>query len=243
MLARAARRPHWARLGGLRVQRRWARDDFSAEAAAWQRTYAATSRDELLAAYAEWAPSYDVDALERFGYAAPEAMADVLARHLDDRGSPILDAGAGTGILGKALAARGFTQLTGVDACAPMLERARAKRCYASLLEADLCDANAAPRELRGTFAAVACVGTVTYNHIDAGAAVGAWRQWLRPRGLLCLAVRDDFWRDDAAAGAAGVAATCAALEANGTWALVEARAPHAPPPPRAARRARDSRS
>ena len=75
------------------------------------------------------------------------------------------------------------------------------------------------PRELRGTFAAVACVGTVTYNHIDAGAAVGAWRQWLRPRGLLCLAVRDDFWRDDAAAGAAGVAATCAALEAKASEA------------------------
>eukprot|EP00966_Prymnesium_polylepis_P232472 5376633-Prymnesium_polylepis.1 len=51
-------------------------------AAAWEKTYAATTQAELDEAYAAWAPTYDEDSIGRFGYAAPEAAAECLARHL-----------------------------------------------------------------------------------------------------------------------------------------------------------------
>lgn len=44
-----------------------------------------------------------------------EAIAEGLAAHLDDRGAAILDFGCSTGGLLKALKARGFTRLAGVD--------------------------------------------------------------------------------------------------------------------------------
>ena len=43
--------------------------------APWEATYAAETRSELLAAYAAWAPTYDADSVDAFGYAAPRATA------------------------------------------------------------------------------------------------------------------------------------------------------------------------
>ena len=161
----------------------------------WRATYEARGHAALMDAYADWAQTYDVDSL-RFGYAAPAAAAEAVARHVDDLSVPVLDAGAGTGVVGDALAARGFGNLTGIDTSTHMLDVARVKGSYRELVCADLRDEGA----LRpGSFAALVCVGTLTPNHIETGGVFRRWLRWVQPGGLVCLSVRCDFWAADAA--------------------------------------------
>ena len=90
-------------------------------AAAWERTYLAQTQAELDMAYAEWAETYDDESMRLFGYAAPAEAARVLSRHLGpELDARILDAGAGTGLVGSFLAARGYRNLlasTARDRC------------------------------------------------------------------------------------------------------------------------------
>lgn len=97
----------------------------------WQRTYEATTPQELLEAYAAWAPSYDADSIGTFGYAAPQAAAEAAARlvlEADGTGGRgacrVLDAGSGTGLVGERMAGLGFGALTGVDLSPAMLAEA-----------------------------------------------------------------------------------------------------------------------
>ena len=53
-------------------------------------------------------------------------------------GGPVLDLACGTGLVGEALATRGFARLTGVDLSADMLGQARAKGCYDRLVAGDV---------------------------------------------------------------------------------------------------------
>lgn len=82
--------------------------------------------------YNAWAPAYDRD-MAAMGYALPDIFADVVARHLPDAGSRILDAGTGTGILGQRLGRRGYRHLVGIDTASGMLDMARRKNVYRSL--------------------------------------------------------------------------------------------------------------
>ncbi len=64
--------------------------------------YGATSPTELASAYDEWAASYDSDMAE-VGYRHPAVGLALLTRHLPAGSRPILDAGAGTGLIGELL--------------------------------------------------------------------------------------------------------------------------------------------
>jgi predicted TPR repeat methyltransferase len=93
---------------------------------------AAKSNAELRALYDAWAAQYDQD-LRAFGYSYPPAIAGLVGRYVRERAAPILDAGAGTGIVGEVLSILGYTCLTGIDLSDGMLAVARAKGVYAEL--------------------------------------------------------------------------------------------------------------
>ena len=97
-----------------------------------EQVYGARSNDELRALYDDWAGRYDQD-LQAFGYSYPPAIAGLVARYVSERDAPILDAGAGTGIVGEVLAILGYTRITGIDLSDGMLAVARAKGVYAEL--------------------------------------------------------------------------------------------------------------
>jgi predicted TPR repeat methyltransferase len=71
-----------------------------------ERVYGAKGNDELRALYDDWAGRYDED-LQAFGYSYPPVIAGLVARYVRERAAPILDAGAGTGIVGEVLAILG----------------------------------------------------------------------------------------------------------------------------------------
>lgn len=78
------------------------------------------------------------EVLEELGYRAPQFVAEALDRHLGGRRDlDILDAGCGTGLCGPLLRPLA-RRLTGVDLSPAMLSRARERRVYDDLVQAEL---------------------------------------------------------------------------------------------------------
>lgn len=194
----------------------------------WQKMYTATDPAKLLAVYREWAPRYDADCAGTWGYAAPSALASLLARLQPNRSMAVLDAGAGTGQVGQELAMHGFDNLIAADFSEDMLRVAAEKECYTQLHCVDLKD----PAAFLGQqFDTIVSVGTITPNHVESGAVLLDWYRWLKPGGLMCLSIRSDFWMESTCT-ADGIASTCEELQRHGFWDL-EAVTDHAPYMPR----------
>jgi predicted TPR repeat methyltransferase len=165
--------------------------------------YAATSSAEVARTYDAWADSYDAE-MARLGYRHPTVCLALLARHLPP-GGPVLDAGAGTGLLGEWLKIIGYAPVEGVDLSAGMLAVAARKGAYDRLAEGDL--TRRLPVE-DGRFAGCVCAGVFTTGHVGAEGLDELLRV-LAPGGVLVLTVKDKTWDG-------GVAARVDALEREG---------------------------
>jgi predicted TPR repeat methyltransferase len=122
-------------------------------------TVEADSDEDLARRYDQWSAEYDADLAEVDGWAAPCFTAEIFARHVDinDR---VLDAGAGTGWVGRELRRLGFTHIDGIDYSQGMLDKAAEKNVYRSLRRLNLNQ----PMDLADdSYDAVICVGTLTY--------------------------------------------------------------------------------
>jgi len=123
--------------------------------------YEAEGNRELGTVYDEWADRYDEN-LSQYGYRLPTVVIGLTGRYVRNRESGILDAGAGTGLLGEVLSVMGYDNLTGLDLSAGMLEVARTKEAYRELRQMvlgehlDFAD---------NTFDAVISAGTFTVGH------------------------------------------------------------------------------
>lgn len=183
----------------------------------WRQTYEATSKAELVKAYEYW-QTYDADSMQKFGYRAPPDAAEFFSLHVP-RDARVLDAGAGTGLVGEYLSKLGFTELVGVDLVAAMVERAAAKGVYKKLLVADLDDMSSHFPE--PAFDAAICVGTFTPHHAGA-LALDEITRVVRVGGALVFSARDDFLSDETN----GFARALRRLEFAGVIELVDSTAP-----------------
>ena len=68
-----------------------------------QWVYQATNNKELEDRYDQWAVDYDNDLAAEFAWNAPQNATDVFVKHVE-KSTRILDAGAGTGLVGECLA-------------------------------------------------------------------------------------------------------------------------------------------
>lgn len=182
----------------------------------WHKISSASGPSELLEAYREWAPCYDADSVGTWGYAAPAAVAKLLAQLEPDRSTAVLDAGAGTGQVGEWLASQGFHNLIAADFSADMLKVAEEKGCYSELHCVDLSNAAVFPED---SFDNIVSVGTITPNHVESGAVLQNWYRWLKPGGLMCLSIRSDFWVETTCSQD-GIPQTCRQMQRRGLWEL-----------------------
>jgi predicted TPR repeat methyltransferase len=172
--------------------------------------YAARSGAEIARAYDAWAATYDAE-MAALGYRHPTICLAFLARHLPPSG-PVLDAGAGTGLLGEWLRLAGYAPVEGVDLSPGMLAVAARKGAYDRLEEGDL--TRALPFE-DARFAGAVCAGVFTTGHVGAEGIPELLRV-VRPGGVIVLTVKDRTWHE-------GFAARVAALEAEGRLARLDA--------------------
>jgi uncharacterized SAM-dependent methyltransferase len=185
----------------------------------WKRAYAARTRDDLRRLYGAWADTYDADH-EAVGFDGHRAAAELLSHYVPYPDvSPVLDAGAGTGAAGEALAAIGFGNLTAVDLSAEMLDRAEAKNIYGNLVQADLGQPlDAFPANF---FSAGILVGVFSYGQAPAH-TLDEMVRLVKPGGVIVFTMRTDFFEEDAM----GVRSRMDALESADAWQLSEISEP-----------------
>jgi MFS family permease len=128
------------------------------------RLYGARDLDELRREYDRIARAYDSELIDGMQYRSPAAVAAV-ARRLLPPGARILDVGAGTGLLGVALADAGFTRLDALDLSRGMLTEAASKNVYGDLREGRLGDGL---DYATASYDAVVAAGVLTTGHAPA---------------------------------------------------------------------------
>jgi predicted TPR repeat methyltransferase len=96
------------------------------------RAYHAENSAETAAVYDDWADEYEQH-MKNVGYTHPAMVAAMAARHVAPTEERVLDAGAGTGVLGEILTALGYPNIVGLDASEGMLRIADLKKNYLEL--------------------------------------------------------------------------------------------------------------
>ncbi len=141
--------------------------------------------------YDNWADDYD-RTLNQWRYDAPEQVAGRLRAELAP-GAVILDAGCGTGLSGRALAAAGFTTIDGMDVSARSLEFAREYGVYRDLAHVDMQQLPWPYAD--GLYDGLVCVGVMTYLP-NSEATLREFRRLLKPGGCMVLTQRDHLFEE-----------------------------------------------
>ncbi len=127
--------------------------------------YALSSKQEVKALYRTWAHSYDTGFNDGQGYQLPRevALAFVAAGGV----GPVLDVGAGTGLVGSHLRAMNVGPIDGIDLSDDMLKVANMKGDYRGLFSGDVTK----PLDLLDApYNGVVSAGTFTLGHVGPSA-------------------------------------------------------------------------
>lgn len=121
--------------------------------------YEINGPEEARALYGDWAETYDESFGSGWGYIAPREVAAAYRKAMD-RDDPLLDIGAGTGLVAEHL--RDLT-VDALDITDEMLAVAARKGIYRNLINADLTQ----PLDLPdGIYGGVISCGTFTRGHV-----------------------------------------------------------------------------
>ena len=185
-----------------------------------QRVYQSKDYEELTSEYNAWASGYDAD-LRSLEFTGPRAGAETLAKYVADKEAKVLDAGAGTGLVGEELARLGFKRITALDLSPGMLRTASEKSVYEELVVGEL----GKPLGFKtGQFAGTTCIGTLTFGHAPPESLDELVRV-TKAGGAVVFSMRTDYYTE----GRFDVKQ--AALEEAGKWRLVERGEPFQPMP------------
>lgn len=106
----------------------------------------------------------------RAGYPDPSKCAELVSELADGKHAEILDLACGTGLVGEALAKKGFKNISGCDISKEMMHQAEDKNVYKSLEQCELGqkDYNGTfPIPFKNKFDFVTCAGFLNNNQID----------------------------------------------------------------------------
>ncbi|MDH3630512.1 MAG: class I SAM-dependent methyltransferase [Gammaproteobacteria bacterium] len=140
--------------------------------------------------YRKWAADYDHQMLNELGYTSPTKIAQQLSQHLPDTESTVFDIGCGTGLTCVFLAAKGYTNLDGIDLSPDMVRVASERGIYRELLVGDV---NQALKRNDESYDAVISSGTFTHGHVGPEPLDEIFRI-LKPGGILACTIHQDLW-------------------------------------------------
>ena len=164
---------------------------------------------ELAERYDQWAGDYDAEMDRDYGYRVPQMAAGVFARHVP-REAKVLDAGAGTGLVGEALSRRGYRNLVAMDLSGGMLKEAQSKGVYQESLQMVMGESLGFARD---SFDAVVCVGAIGYAPAN---SLEELVRITRPGGHIVFTLRPNVYEDS------GFKELQRCLELEGKWKLAE---------------------
>jgi predicted TPR repeat methyltransferase len=177
--------------------------------------YGAKRPEDIAGLYDDWAETYDAD-MSAAGYRHPTICLALLSRHLPRGSQPVLDAGAGTGLIGEWLAIMGYPRVEALDISSGMLAVAARKNVYAALHRAAL----GQPLPFAdATFAGIISAGVFTTGHVGPE-GLDELVRICRPGGIIVLTVKDTLW-------SGGLETRIAELERKGVVTRVEETQPY----------------
>ena len=175
-----------------------------------QWVYSSTNNQELAERYDQWAADYDKDLEDDFGWVAPQRCCEVFAKYVD-KAAKILDAGAGTGLVGKILSGMGYSSLDAMDLSQGMLDESRKKNVYQGFHQMVMGESLGF---FTDTYDAVITVGVLTVGHAPPSSLDELVRV-TKPGGHIVFSLRPDVYLND------GFKEKQQQLEAGGKWKLV----------------------
>lgn len=176
-----------------------------------QWVYASKNETELEERYDEWAKTYDEDLERDIGWYGPVRAVESFVKYVA-KDARILDAGAGTGQVGKLLIDAGYSNVIGMDLSLGMLEEARKKGVYQELRQMTMGETLDYATD---SFDAVVTVGVLTVGHAPVNSLDELVRV-TRPGGHIVYTLRPDLAEEG------GFKEKHAELEAAGLWKLAE---------------------
>ena len=176
-----------------------------------QWVYSSSSNEELAQRYDDWAKDYDTDLEQDFEWVAPQRAAEVFAKYVPKSGR-ILDAGAGTGLVGKFLWENGYSHLVAMDISLGMLEEARKKNVYQEFHQMVMGETLGFSADY---FDAVVSVGVLTVGHAPAS-SLDELIRITKPGGYVVFSLRPDVYETG------GFKEKQAELESADKWQLAE---------------------
>tara|TARA_Y100001970_G_scaffold37520_1_gene46384 strand:- start:114 stop:749 length:636 start_codon:yes stop_codon:yes gene_type:complete len=153
--------------------------------------YSLKTPNDSIQLYKKWAQTYDKDFALNNNYLSPKKISNYYNKYSRNTDTPILDVGAGTGLVGELLHGLGHKQIIGIDISAEMLNEAKIKGCYSSLIEADI--TKKIPLE-NDSIGGVISAGTFTHGHVGPD-AIDELIRIIKPGGLFVLSINSKFFK------------------------------------------------
>jgi ubiquinone/menaquinone biosynthesis C-methylase UbiE len=152
--------------------------------------YALETTQDSIDLYAKWAKTYDESFAKEYDYNAPDIIAKTYADRCHDKSAPVLDIGAGTGLVAEGLVKRGVATVDAFDISAEMLQVADQKGLYRDLIQGDLTKTLDIPD---ASYDGITSTGTFTHGHVGPEALDEMIRIG-RPGALYVLSIRSTIF-------------------------------------------------
>lgn len=151
--------------------------------------YALNGPEDCARLYADWAASYDTGFAVDNDYLLPAHVAAAFKMH--GGAGPVLDVGAGTGLLAQNLRKLGCADpIDALDLSPEMLNRAAEKGIYENLIAADITE----PLDLPRLYAGIVSSGTFTHGHVGP-AALDNLERHAAPQALFAVSINAGVFR------------------------------------------------
>ena len=152
--------------------------------------YSLKTPEDSIRLYKKWAKTYDEDFALNSDYLSPSKISSFFIKHSKNTDVPILDVGAGTGLVGELLNNKEKKEIIGIDISSDMLHQAKLKKCYSSLIKADI--TKKIPLN-ENSIGAVVSAGTFTHGHVGPDVFDELIRI-VKPGGLFVLSINSKFF-------------------------------------------------
>ncbi|PPR49433.1 MAG: Ubiquinone/menaquinone biosynthesis C-methyltransferase UbiE [Alphaproteobacteria bacterium MarineAlpha5_Bin5] len=151
----------------------------------YNEAYSLKTPEDSKKLYKKWAKTYDKEFAVNSNYLSPKKICIYFNKYSRKTDTPILDVGAGTGLVGEFLYKKGNKKIIGIDISSEMLNEAKLKGCYSELIEADITKKIPLKNDSIG---AIVSAGTFTHGHVGADAFDELLRI-TKPGGLFVLSI------------------------------------------------------